>query len=239
MTSPALPSPAPERPVVPPDPQAGHLSTLTLHQLRYGELDDDQAHAAHAHLEACEACRTRHQSQLAFRRAFEVKAPPLALPVAGPSPWERLLSWLRWAPVPVLVAALALVAVRLAPDDADPDATRLKGGEEVVVLVEDHGVLDAGEAIRPGDRLQLRIPAGLGAEAWVGDADGLIGRFPLDPDQPTLSPFALTVDGQAGDEELIVVLSREPLDRQAAQAAASGRRMSGVEVRRIALQKER
>lgn len=239
MTSPSPRSPAPEARVAPPPTQAGHLSTLTLHQLRYGELDGPQARAAQAHLEGCEECRSRHQSQLAFRRAFEVKAPPLALPQARPSLWERAQAWLRWAPVPVLVAALALVAVRVAAPDADPDATRLKGDGEVVVLVEDHGVLDPGEAIRPGDRIQLRIPAGLGAEAWVGDADGLIGRFPLDPDQPTLSPFALTVDGQAGDEELVVVLSREPLDRQAAQAAASGRRMSGVEVRRIALQKER
>lgn len=223
----------------PADPSAGHLSTLVLHQLRYGELEGEAARDAQAHLDDCDQCRGRHQSQLAFRRAFDVKAPPITLPVSAPSSWERAQRWLRWAVVPALVAALALIAVRTGGPGVDPDGTRLKGVDDVVVLVEDLGVLDAGEAIRPGDRLQIRVPAGPWSEAWVGDADGLIGRFELEPDTQTLSPFALTVDGESGDEELVVVLSEDPLDRASAGAAMSGRRMPGVEVRRLYLPKER
>ena len=221
------------------DPGAGHLSTLTLHQLRYGELEADRARQAQAHLTGCERCRSRHQAQLAFRHAFELKAPPITLPASRPSAWEQARSWLRWAPIPMLVAALALVAVRVGTPGASDEETRLKGSTDVVVLVEDQGVLDQGESIHPGDRLQIRVPAGSGSEAWVGDADGVIGRFDLEQDQATLSPFALTVDAEAGDEQLVVVLSAEPLDRAAAAAAMQGRSMSGVQVRRLSLRKER
>jgi len=231
----------------PPPQQPAHLSTLRLHQLRTGELDPPQARAAQAHLDACPDCRRRMQSQQAFRHAFELQPPPVALPSPSPSPWAALSRWARWAPLPVLVAALALVAVRVVPSpidagpDAGPDAgsdTRLKGAQDLVVLVAGHGVLDPGEAIHPGDRLQLRVPAGAWQEAWVGDADGLIGHFELQTDRPTLSPFALTVDGEPGDEHLFVVLSDDPLDEEAAEAALAGRRMDGVSVRRLDLDKE-
>ena len=221
------------------DPPAhgAHLSTLRLHQLRTGELGRDEARTAQAHVAACPVCRDRLKAQLAFRRAFEVQPPPVALPPRVPGAWSRWSRWLRWTPMPLLLAALALIVIHIAPPHGTD--TRLKGGKDVVVLVAGHGALVPGEAVHPGDRLQLRVPAGDWQEAWVGDADGLIGHFALRPDQPTLSPFALTVDDQLGDEQLVIVLSTDPLDQGSASAALRGRRMDGVVVRRLPLHKER
>ncbi len=225
-----------------------HLSTLALHQLRYGELEGEAEAAARRHLDSCPTCNQRFAAQQAFRAAFELKAPPIALPEpAGPSLWERARGWLRWAPAPALALAAALVLfVQL--DGAQPsggvdgdspagDQVRLKGQADIQVIVEDRGALDPGERIVAGDRIQLRIPQGPWQEAWVGDGEALIGHFALDKDGPSLSPFALTVDGEAGDEELVVLLAEEPLGEDAALAAMQGRRMKGVELRRLHLQK--
>ncbi|NOY25711.1 MAG: hypothetical protein GXP62_07535, partial [Oligoflexia bacterium] len=144
-----------------PESGDGHLNTLLLHQLRYGELDATATRAARTHLDACSACRDRHQSQLAFRRAFDVAPPPVRLPQQAPSAWFRARAWLRWAPVPLLAAAMALVAVQFStPPTARPtdtltdtltdqslpqtDSTRLKGAADIVVLVQNAGVLDKG-----------------------------------------------------------------------------------------------
>ncbi len=221
-------------------PPSPHLSTLTLHQLRYGELGAGDARTARAHVDACEACRQRLNAQQSFRAAFELKAPEITLPsTSTPSVWERLGGWLRPAPLgAVLVAAAAVIAVAVLPGDP-ADGTRVKGSADVQVIVEGHGALDDGEHIAPGDRLQIRVPAGSGAEAWVGDGDAIIGHFDLQPGAPTLSPFALTVDAEAGDEELILVLSDTPLTEADARDAMSGHRMDGVEIRRLWLPKER
>lgn len=227
-----------------------HLSTLTLHRLRYDELHGDELRQARAHLETCESCRGRLGAQLAFRRAFEAAPPRLALPAdpALRTLGQRLraldLRWL-WAPALALAAAVLLILPGRLPlgrdggGGAHVEDGRVKGAAGVLILVEERGVLGEGEAVHPGDRLQLRLPPGSGAEAWVGDRDGPIGRFALSPDGPTLSPFALTVDAEEGDEELILVLSAEPLDRQAAGQAMKGKVIEGVRVQRIRLRKAR
>lgn len=229
-------------------PTSAHLSTLTLHQLRYGELEADEEQAAHAHLEACPDCRARHGQQVAFRQAFEASPPPITLPEtpvrdlraaapAAPGLWERMRSWLRWAPAPALALAAAAVLVVSLPGDPDP-TERTKGADDVVLVVQGQGILDPGEAIQPGDRLQIRVPAGPWHEAWVGDGEQLIGSFDLDPEHATISPFALDVDGEPGDEELVIILTEEPLGEDGAAAAMRGRRMDGVLVRRLTLDKE-
>lgn len=230
-------TPSPAAPASPPGAPIGpHLSTLTLHGLRYGELEREQEQAARLHLDACPACTERLQGQMAFRRAFEAAPPRIALPQpAAPSAWEQVKAWLRWTPLPVLALAAALLLVGL--PDRGGDETRLKGGSAIEVLVQDHGVLDQGETLVPGDRIQIRVPAGPWAEAWVGDGRVVLSSFALQSESPTLSPFALTIDGEEGDEALVVVLSETPLTEDAALAAMQGRRMDGVSVRRIPLPK--
>lgn len=182
-----------------------HVSTLDLHQLRYGELGPDRATRVRAHLDDCAQCRSRASAQQAMRREFEVLPVPPALRGAAARP--RLWDWLR-LPALAAAAAAAMLALRVAPGPAPGEelATRLKG-EPAEVLVESAGVLGSGGRVEPGDRLQVRITPGPWREAWVTDGARVLGRFPVQPDEATLAPFSLTVDDAAGPERLVLVLA--------------------------------
>ncbi len=137
-----------------------HLSTLTLNQLRYGELDPDETRSVRAHLDACENCRTRLQSQEAHRQAFVLEPVPEALRKPA-LPSRRPWTWL----VPVLaLAALLLVVPRLmspidaGPTPVEPETTNTKGAgilleawletDDGPLLLADNTVLEAGDIIQ-------------------------------------------------------------------------------------------
>lgn len=183
-----------------------HLSTLDLHQLRYGELPRPRDTAARAHLDACDRCRARYQAQVAARAAFELQPVPPALRTPAPRP--GLARWLG-LPAFAALAVATLLAVGARPDPSGgpiAEITRAKG-EPVVVVAQGRGALTRDARVLAGDRLQVEISPGPWGEAWVADRAEILGRFPVRADGPTLSPFSLTLDAAPGAEHLVVVLA--------------------------------
>jgi hypothetical protein len=246
-----------EHPPQPPDPkrpaEQPHLSTLLLHQLRYGELEPTAMQAARAHVDGCPRCRSRLSAQQANRSAFEVRPMPAALrDLPSPSIWRRLVRFLQTdaLAVPGLAVAAALLLLVVAAPQSDehdplgPDVVRSKGSTEVELIREGEGVMEAGASVQAGDRIQVRVPAGPYSEAWVGDSEQVLGHFELQPEKATLAPFALTIDDEPGAESLTVILSEAPLARSEAEGYLKRQTTrntppSGVRIQRLYLPKER
>jgi Putative zinc-finger len=212
-----------------------HVSTLDLHRLRYGELDKARAAEVRAHVDGCATCTERLQAQHAMRAEFEVRPVPAALREASKRP--RVPTWV-WALLPgLMVAALALFVV-LPADVGTPDEDVHYKGGGVELLLEGKGVVDP-EATRfhEGDKVQVRIAPGHEGQAWVTDGHQVLGTFPLEAGRATLAPFSLTLDGQPGAEHLVVLVSREMLRDDQIQRILVGRRMPGVDVTYLELNK--
>ena len=215
-----------------------HLSTLTLHRLRYGELDLDEERAAQAHLDDCERCASLLQRQQAARQEFELKPVPAAIiEAARPRPaWRRAVG--SWQPALALAAAALLVVLglpRFFEAGPEADEIRYRGLAEVEVLVEGSGLLEPGQTLVAGDRVQLRIGPGPWRHAWVGDGETVLEDFALDAGRATLAPFSLTLDDSQEDEEIVVVLAERSLDRGTLKRAMAGGRIDGVTVVRRTL----
>lgn len=229
---------------------ADHISTLKLHQLRYGELSAAEEQILRTHVVGCARCTARLQAQEGERAAFVVTPVPEAIRALAAAEAEaerggvlgRLRAWLRqplWAGGGLAMAAAAAMAMVVV---VSSPGIRTKGDSEgIEVLVENFGVLDEDvDSIRPGDRLQLRIPPGDWEQVWVGDEGAWLGSFPVSPSKSwQLMPFSLEVDEQPGPEEIVVVLANHPLTAQEADAALAGRPLGGVEVHLLQLRKER
>jgi hypothetical protein len=123
-------------------------------------------------------------------------------------------------------------------DGSTPDGTREKGSRGIEILVQGRGWLTPGDPLHPGDRVQVRVPAGRPGEIWLGDGDHLLGSFRARATGPTLSPFALQVDAQPGDEVLVVVRTSVPIRPGTARIAMKGGKVDDVDVTRIRLPKE-
>jgi hypothetical protein len=169
-----------------------------------------------AHLESCARC----SAYLAELRALD------ALPAAP----RRRRRWAGSAAAMGALAAAAAVAVFVSRTDAPSATSRdgyvaTKSAPATQVLVRRAGqttVWDGRAPVRAGDALALRVACegmprasvlvptgGAWARAWDGPC----------PDGDPL-PFTLVVDERPGDEHVAVVLSRDPLEQQAAAAAA-------------------
>ncbi len=86
-----------------------HLSTLRLHQLRYGELQGDQAADANAHIKQCSLCNERYNVQMQDRAEFQLRSLPPEIRALQPSS-HGSGSWWRIAAMPVvLLAAMMLL----------------------------------------------------------------------------------------------------------------------------------
>ncbi len=196
-----------------------HLSTLTLHQLRYGELSEAEEAVARVHLEACPRCADRLAVQRRERAAFVLQPVPVAL--RAPHPPSRGASW----PWPGLVAgALALAAglVVLLRPVPPRDEIRLRGAVPPVEVWVDVGagprLLVEDEPLGAGDRVQLKFDAAGAAHAAIAGRDqtGAIevyGAFPTARRRGLVeAPFALELDDVGGVQEFYVVLGDHPLD---------------------------
>jgi hypothetical protein len=172
-----------------------------------------------------------------MRAEFEVRPVPAALREASKRP--RVPTWV-WALVPgLLVAGLAFVVV-IPADVASSSAyedVRYKGGS-VELLLEGRGVVDPeATRFRAGDRVQVRIAPGHAGQAWVTDGHQVLGTFLVEAGKATLAPFSLTLDGEPGAEQLVVLVSREKLRDDQIQRILVGRRMPGVDVTYLELKK--
>lgn len=98
----------------------------------------------------------------------------------------------------------------------------------VTVRLDGRGVLAPGEAVRPGDRLQVEVDPGPWREAWLGEPAHVHGSFPLAPDRATVSPFSLRVDASKGAETLVILLTERPLSPGTAARALNGPAPAGV-----------
>lgn len=224
-----------------------HLSTLTLHQLRYGELSGGELAAAQSHLDVCGHCTARLEAQHKERAAFVMQPVPSALRRAArrrPSVWHRL----RWALPALAVAAVAVIAVTSAPPPGD---VIIEKGErlplEVWVDVGDGPRLHRpDEALREGDRVQLKYRANGATHAAVAgrDASGQVevyGSFETSGGaELTDIPFGLTLDGAPGRQELYVILADRPVHSGEVRAAVTGHPapIEGLRVLRADLPKE-
>ena len=109
-----------------------HLSTLTLHRIRYGELEGEPLTDARAHLDTCARCSARLQAQEAHRSAFVLQPVPAAIRAAAPPP-EASPGWLSetfakirmgWLAAPLLAAIAATAASSGAADDGSAPRRR-------------------------------------------------------------------------------------------------------------------
>lgn len=222
-----------------------HLSTLTLHALRYDELEADEAEAARAHLATCARCAARLQAQENHRAAFELRPVPEA--IKNPPAEVIRPRFGRWIPA-LALAAVALLALRLATLPDEPE-NLIKGGASVAeAWVDDasggHAVAH-GEAVHEGDRIQVRFKRPPLPQVALAGVDGngsieIYGRWTADqePERWQTTPFSLRLDDTPGDLQLVLVFSEDPLSEKGVRSAASGQPPRGAVVRRLHLDKE-
>jgi hypothetical protein len=217
-------------------PVQEHPSFLALDRPASGPLPA----ALRAHVESCEACAAHlarvqeHESVPGWARALED-------PAAAPR-------WPLWRGL-VLVASLASLALmvwRVVPAvEAESPYVGVKGGPALALYVkraEQVQTWDGTYPVRPGDSLRLQVAAQGYGHVWVGTlADGrpvTLYRGAL-PAGGELLPPSWRVNAQGHVEQLLVVLSREPLSGPAlAQALDAESRGADVWVEQLLLRKE-
>lgn len=228
-----------------------HVSTLTLHQYRYGELEGSARAEVESHLRDCDACRARHDVQLAERAAFELQSMPEAIadlaPTEAGAGW---LGWLRryWAGIGsvALVAAAGLVGFALVgpPVNApiQEETIRIKGtGAPLEAWIADGDGIRAladGEALGAGAQVQLRYDPGTAAWSTLAGRDGtgvvqVYGLMQSTTNQGGLrtAPFSFVLDDAPGPQEFFLVNSAEPLTDAEVEAAI---RRGGDDVHQVA-----
>lgn len=221
-----------------------HLSTLTLHRFRLGELDADAERGARTHLVDCPVCASRLGHQDRTRAAFASEPVPAAL-LPRPGLTGRLRGW--WAAL-VVVPALAAALLYLGPL-AERGDTRLKGESAALVAWIEVGdsarPVYTDERLAPGTRVQLRYDPG--AHRYVtfagrdvtGDVEvygTIIARGP----GLTAAPFALTLDDLPGEQVFYTVLTDHRPDPESVATALRSPRpvLPGAEVATVVLHKE-
>lgn len=233
-----------------------HLSTLTLHRLRYGELSGEAAEQARAHLESCAQCAARLRAQENHRAAFELQPVPEALRdlARGTDPGSTAWRWPRWLVAGLALAAAALFAVVAVPRLQDQgahqaDITRLKGSGALFEVWLDTpsgpAILQEGEKVHPEDRIQVRFrrPSAPWATLAGVDVDGQVeiyGSWKADMDTTDwqIAPFALELDDSPGNLRLVLVFTQaKPGDATVEGAARTGHLPIAGEVRTITLEK--
>jgi len=180
--------------------------------------------------------------------ASPTPAPPSA-PGATPAHWLVMLRRLGPASMSLLAAAIVLLVATpmlQQPTAPEGDGIRTRGdlaGLEVWIDT-DAGVraLRVGEALAPGDRVQLLYhPRGAERVGLAGrDQSGTVEVYGvLTPTRDGLqpAPFGLSLDDTPGNQEFFVVSGGRLLDEAQVKAAIAGD-VPGVEITRVVVPKE-
>jgi len=232
-----------------------HPSTLTLHRLRYGELDHEQAEQVRTHVDDCPGCAARLRAQENQRAAFELQPVPEAIRSLGRteparSPW-RVPLWLLTGLALAAGTLLAVIAVpRLGDHGAhEADTVRLKGsGARIEVWLDTSSgpaLVQNGEKVHPRDRIQVRFrrPSAPWATLAGVDARGhveIYGSWKTDmrTNDWQIAPFALQLDETPGDLHLVLMFTAgKPGEATIECTARTGRLPIAGEVRTITLEK--
>lgn len=219
---------------------SAHLNTLTLHQLRYDELDEAEEAAARAHLATCELCRERLGAQQSERAAFEALPVPEAIrnASAAPAPANNNRSWIAAIAVVAMAAAVVLIALTqpwqgppaqtvITPPIAHGiDGIRPKGNEDTIVVqaFKDTAtgpvVIESGSQVRVGDRIQLQVRRPPSPWVTIAGVDGsgeaaVYGSWQPDADDWEPAPFGLTMDDTPGKESIYAIFTDSEPNRAA------------------------
>lgn len=227
-----------------------HLSTLTLHRLRYGELATDAQASARAHLEGCARCRQRLGAQERTREAFVLQPIPPAIRALSEPPRPRF-AWVRQLLPGLALAAVALTfvavpALREVRPGLQVEEVRTKGaGPALEVWVDRDGVraVRDTDVLSAGDRIQVVFDPRQAAHVTIAGRDptGAIEVWgTVTPERPGMqpAPFALTLDATPGYQEVFVVASPWPLTRSEVERAVEGRPLpNGIKVDSVLLPK--
>jgi hypothetical protein len=228
----------------------GHLGELALRRRRAGEtLDGGPAPGeVEAHLAACSACKARVRALDDEQRHFEQEisfdrfAAGVERAARSTAPRRRAPARIWLYPTLAMAAAVALV-VTFAPRHAGDGrsdrgaANRIKGGAGVTVRVagatgQRTARIDATEPLAPGERLRIGYQSGGHRYLLSLSIDQHGEVTPLYPERGVSLPVAdgaeaatrylpdsLELTG-AGIERIIVVLSDQPIDVEAARRSA-------------------
>ncbi len=231
-----------------------HLSTLSLHQLRYGELDDTQEREARAHLAECEHCASLLAAQQNHREAFVLSPVPPALRELEPAtPWWRRLFAGQWTGPLAAVAALMLIVpiALLVPGEEDPITEEPeiseKGGIHLEAWLETNegpAILDENALLRAGDREQLKFAsqgrpfASFGGLDEAGNTE-VYGTVSTTGEGIETAPFALTLDDAPGRQRFFALFTWErPSEDTVRQSISSGQAPEGGILRSISFRKD-
>lgn len=220
-----------------------HISTLLMHQYRYGELSPERAAEVRAHIDSCEACRGRLMAQENHRAEFELMPMPEAIKAKVARPRRR--SWLWGAlALPALGAAALLIVPALMPvestdgwmgyeletnpgkgdgeDEADLAGRQSADGTEGIqawLSTEEPRLITTADVLRPGDKVQLSYRTDDRATVTLAGRDGsgaveVYGALETEADgEWHLAPLSLVLDRTPGEQIFFTVYSDAPLDK--------------------------
>jgi hypothetical protein len=213
----------------------GHIGELDLRRRRAGEALGAEGPIIEAHASACAECKARIRALDDEQRRFEaaISFDRFAAGVeraarGAPAAVRRRAPIRSWMVVPTLAmaAAVAVVVTFRGPSTRvhPPGYDGIKGGAGMIVRVagaagQRTARVDAVEALSPGERLRIGYQTG-GHRYLLSLSIGASLTVPAGvPSATHFLPDSLELTG-AGLERIIVLLSDQPVDMQAARQAA-------------------